>query len=161
MVYSDISINQSEINMDLETLSAHLRGLVHNFRKGRIARNCQIITTCYEYRVAKSDARGHRMQGFMQDSRLIDLDSTSDWRLSRIGESLDSEQKAMDACYKAIAFIRSELKALDKIKQTCSQVLELVDGALEDDAMKAETLEAATKADAESKRLLHQLKQFR
>lgn len=126
-LYSLTLLTQSEVNVDLKTLFAQLKSLEHGFRRGSIDRFCQLINICFDYRAAKQSANQHRMAARMKDPAMINLDSITDSGLDNIEMMVDIENKALDPCYKAITLIRSELNALQEIKLTCSQILEIVD----------------------------------
>ena len=143
--------------MDLKTSFAQLKDLVNEFHKGRFGRNCDFINTCFEHRAAKREAGYLRLEASIQDPMVIDLDSATARTVPIISRYFTAHNDALDACYRALTFIRTELAAVEKIKQMCSQVLELVDGTPESDEMKSETLVAAAEAERERKRFHRQL----
>jgi predicted RND superfamily exporter protein len=154
-VCSNLRKTQGEVKGDLETLLARLQSLVCKHREGIVARFAQLINICYDYKMAKGNADYHRILAQMHDSRIIDLDAATDHEMSHIGMMLDAESVARDECTKAIAIIRSELKALEEIKEMCSQVLELMDETSEDKIRKVK--EQKTSAEGDQKIFISKL----
>jgi hypothetical protein len=65
----------------------------------------------------------HRYVFRMIRMETIDIDSASDSEMSHISTIFDEEKQVMDACYEVVALTRSDLAALDEIKQMCNKIL--------------------------------------
>jgi len=94
----------------------------------------------------------------MQDPMVIDLDSATNSALESIDIMVSFEREALGPLCKTIAFLRSDMEALDKIMQTCSQILELVDETTGDDVRGTRARNAAIWAASEQEELMTDLK---
>lgn len=124
--------------MDLETLAAHMTSLKREYHEGHLARVIRLYDTCQSYRYAKVGADDHRSMAIAGGTTTIDLDSTTHDDILHIEAMMDHENTARDACYKAIAHIRSEITALQEIMKTCSHISKLVDDVSQDSVMGSE-----------------------
>lgn len=147
--------------MDLKASFAHLVNLNRNFHEEHFPRSRQCINACYDYQLAKIDAYHHRLQVRMQDPAMIDLDSATDTEMFHIGLMMDYENRARDACYVAVDFIRSELTALEEVLKMSSPVLRLANETSGNHTMRMRVHEITTWTRAQRKQLVAELDRFR
>ena len=147
--------------MDLETSFTRMRSLKREYCEGHVARVIRLYDTCQTYRFAKFGADSHRFMADAGGTTTIDLDSATNDYILHIEAMMGHESTARDACYKAIAHIRSEITALQEILKTCSRILRPVNGEAEDSVMGSQAVKNAAWARKEQDYYVAKLRIFR
>jgi hypothetical protein len=137
-----------------------MESLVSMYRKGIPIRCDQYSDLCDAYYKARRRAIYNRICAGMEYTNTINIDSATAFELSHIRTMVGQENDAMHDCYKMIALTRSDLTALEKIKQVCVRVLQEVDGTPDGTAMETEARKIASEASGRQKRLVAQLRYF-
>lgn len=147
--------------MNLETAFAHMQNLVRIRREKALPRHRRYRTADFDYRAAKESVHFEQNMGRMpRHLMIIDLDSITDVKMSRIGMMIHWEKQATVACYAMIRILRSDMIRLKEIKRICSYVLELV-GTYGQDRMAIEARRNIISATAEQQSIMFELKFIR
>jgi hypothetical protein len=96
----------------------------------------------------------------MDHADTINVDYATDYTMSCIRTIVEQEDPAMDDCYKTVALTRSDLTALEEIRQMCIKVLQEADGTPEGTAMETEARKIASEASGRQKLLVARLRYF-
>jgi hypothetical protein len=137
-----------------------MESLVASYRKEIPTRCDQSSDIIYAYQYAKTISGHHQYLLDMLWTKKIDLDSATDGSMHHISSIFDKEKQAMNACYELVALTRSDLAALEEIKQMCSKVLQEVDGTSQGSSMEKEARKIAGEASRRQKRLIDRLQYF-
>jgi hypothetical protein len=137
-----------------------MESLVSNYRKGIPTRCDQYSDLCDAYYKARRGANHNRFWTGMDHADTINVDYATDYTMSCIRTIVEQEDSAMDDCYKTVALTRSDLTALEEIRQMCIKVLQEADGTPEGTAMETEARKIASEASGRQKLLVARLRYF-